>query len=166
MTDQYQELNRIQNLFYTSIEGFNALSDFEIKRNAFIMLQNIGKGFPALSHLVMNIYSPVVKAIESPAILKALQHKFVNPYKRSSGVPKFLYYKSLKEKAETGKKPSKKTTAKGEEFSPEIIGEICSILMYDSKDYEQFKYSEKVQFLGNQILGEFMKRDRSKKKKL
>ena len=166
MADQYQELNRVQNLFYTSIQGFNQLSDFEIKRNAFVILQNMGKGFPALSHMIMNIYSPIVKAIESPAILKALQHKFVNPYKRSSGVPKFLYYKSLKDKSDTSKKPSKKQTTKGDEFSPEIVGEICTILMYDSKDYEQFKYTEKVQFLGNQILGEFMKKERSKKKKI
>lgn len=162
MTDNYQELNRVQTLFYTSIEGFNALTNFEIKRNAFMIIQNLGKGFPALSNILLNTYSPVVKAIESPEILKALQHKFVNQYKRAA-VPKFIYFKNLKDKEEKSSS-SKRSSLKGDEFSQDIVGEICSILKYDTKDYEQFKYSEKVQYLGNQLLGEIMKKDRKKKK--
>lgn len=162
--NQYEELNRVQTQFYTSIDGFNALTDFEIKRNAFMIIQNIAKGFPALSNILLNVYSPAFKGIESPALLRALQHKFVNQYHRG-GIPKFLYYKSLKEKAEKQKATDKKTTAKGEDFSPEVVGEICKIMMFDSKDYEQYKYTENVQKLGEQIIGEFVKKEKSKSKK-
>lgn len=167
--NKYAEFNKVQTLFYTSITEFNELTNFELKRNAFMLISNIGKGFPALSNIIINIYSPHVKAIESPEILKALQHRFVNPYQpRKGSLPKFIYFKNFDGvvKIDKKKQPTKKKTESGDEFSKEIAAEICSILMYDSKTYETMKFTKKVQFLGNQLLGEFMKKETKRKPKI
>lgn len=160
--NRYNLFSKIQTLFFTSIPGFNELSNYEIKQCAFMLLNSIGKGFPQLSHVIINIYSPHVKAIESPEIIKALQHKFVNPYQPRQGMlPQFVFYKNLEDKSQKAK-ASKRTTKKGDEFSQDIVAEICRIMLLDTKDYETLKYTPRVQYLGNQILGEFMKKEKRK----
>lgn len=166
--NKYAEFNKVQTLFYTDVVGFNELTNFELKRNAFMLISNVGKGFPALANVIINIYSPHVKAIESPEILRALQHRFINPYSpRKGSLPKFIYFKNLDviKDSKVKKIPTKKRTENGDEFSKEIVSEICSILMYDSKTYDTLKYTEKVQFLGNQLLGEFMKKEKAPTKR-
>lgn len=165
--NKYSEFNKVQTLFYTNVEEFKNLTNFELKRNAFMLISNIGKGFPALANIIINIYSPHVKAIESPELLRALQHRFINPYSpRKGSLPKFIYFKNYEIKVDKAKKiPTKRITEKGDDFSKEIVADICSILMYDTKTYETMKYSTKVQFLGNQLLGEFMKKDKAPTKR-
>lgn len=159
--DYYQEFNKFQTYFYTDIVKFNNYSNYDIKKHAFVLLNNIAKGFPELADTIGNLYSPIVKAIQSPAIIKALQHRFVNPYSYCR-VPQFIYFKSqakTKEKSST-KSGTKKTTKdnkeiqKGIDFDISVQQEIQSILFIDNKDYENLKYTDKVQFLGKQILGE------------
>lgn len=163
--NKYNLFNKVQTLFYTSIEGFNELTNYEIKQCAFMLINTLAKGFPNVANILINIYSPNVKAIESPEILKALQHKFVNPYQPRKGqLPQFLYFKNLEDKSQK-LKATKKLTNKGDEFSKDIEAEICRILILDTKDYQTLKYTQRVQFLGNQILGEIMKKEQKRKKK-
>lgn len=165
-SNKYALFSKVQTLFYTSIDGFNDLTNYEIKQCAFMLLNTLAKGFPSVAHILLNIYSPDVKAIESPEILKALQYRFVNPYQPRKGMlPQFLYYKNLEDKSQKAK-ATKKVTSKGDEFSQDIQAEICRILMLDSKDYQSLKYTPRVQFLGNQILGEFMKKEQKRKRKI
>jgi hypothetical protein len=91
--NNFQEFNQFQTYFYTNINLFNNYTNFEIKRNSVQLLVNISKGFPALSQEILNIYSPEVKSIESPAIIRALQQaKFVNGFSRPK-IPQFIYFK-------------------------------------------------------------------------
>ena len=123
------------------------------------LLVNISKGFPALSQEILNIYSPEVKSIESPAIIRALQQaKFVNGFSRPK-IPQFIYFKQSKTKAKPIKPEKKKITKKLSkkdkelmvDFDPAIIEKIQSILFLDNKDFEDFKYTEQVQNLGRNL---------------
>ena len=151
--DYYQEFNKFQTYFYTDREKFNNFSNYDIKKHAFVLLNNMGKGFPELADSIGSLYSPIVKAIQSPAIIKALQCRFVNNFSNKR-IPSFIYYKTLPKQKESKKKSTKKSKTTCVEFDIEIQNEIKSILMIDSKDYESFKNTDKVQFLGKQILGE------------
>jgi hypothetical protein len=165
--NDYLFFNKFQTFFYTNIAEFQNFTYFEIKNNSFTLLNNLIKGFPHLAEELMNIYSPAVKIFESPAIILALQRKFVNNFSRPR-VPQYLYYKSMKAKPES-KKKSKDVKVNGvilKEFPMEVKKEIMSILMYDTKTYEYLKYSTKIQFLGNQLLGEFQRKEEIKRKKL
>lgn len=164
--NQYIFFNCFQTMFYTNITEFEKFTYFEIKNNSFTLLNNLIKGFPHLAEEIMNIYSPAVKIFDSPAIIIALQRKFVNNFSRAR-VPQYLFYKSAKIKPESKRKAKeiKKDGIILKEFPPEISSEIMSILMYDTKTYEYLKYTTKIQFLGNQLLGEFQQKIEIKKEK-
>ena len=157
--NNFQEFNQFQTYFYTNINLFNNYTNFEIKRNSVQLLVNISKGFPTLSQEILNIYSPEVKSIESPAIIRALQQaKFVNGFSRPK-IPQFIYFKQSKTKAKPIKPEKKKITKKLSkkdkelmvDFDPAIIEKIQSILFLDNKDFEDFKYTEQVQNLGRNL---------------
>lgn len=157
--NNFQEFNQFQTYFYTNVERFNMYSNFEIRRNSVQLLVNISKGFPLLSQEILNIYSKFgPKAVESPAIIKALQQaKFVNGFSRPK-VPQYIYFKNAKvvkskePKVKVIKNKSKNKTKKYVEFEPEIIDQIQSILFFDEKDYQDFKHTDKVQTLGLNLI--------------
>lgn len=164
----YQEFNKFQTLFYTDITKFNNYSNYDIKKHAFVLLNNMAKGFSELADTFGNLYSPIVKTIQSPAIIKALQHRFVNPYSYCR-VPQFIYYKSMAKSKDTKSKDTKKSKdgnkskiqeVTGIDFDISVQREIQSILFIDNKDYENLKYTDKVQFLGKQILGQIREETR------
>lgn len=109
------------------------------------------KGFPHIADEIYNIYSPDLKALQSPTIIKALQHRFVNNYSHNS-VPNFSYWKGGK-----ANKPKvvKQRVKKGEiplvEFEMEVVETIKSKLMMDSKTYDYLRFTPKVQKLGHEI---------------
>ena len=151
--NNFQEFNQFQTYSYTNINQFNMYSNFEIKRNSVQLLVNICKGYPFLSQEILNIVSPDVTAITSPAIIKALQRaKFVNGFSKAK-IPQYIFYKNNKVK--TPKVKAKKIVVKNKkllDFEPEIIHKIQTLLWLDEKDYEDLKYSEKVQKLGINLI--------------
>ena len=155
----YEEFNKFQTAFYTSKSKFNDFTRFEIKKHGFSLLTNLSKGFPALADIIFNLQGFNWKGTESPAIMKALQHKhFINNFNRIR-IPDFVYYpttKNIKEKEKA------KKTSQGLIFSPEISKQIQSILFMDSKSYEYLMFSESVQNLGKQLLGEFYQTEKIK----
>jgi regulator of PEP synthase PpsR (kinase-PPPase family) len=109
------------------------------------------KGLPQLADDVYNIYSPNVKAIQSPAIIIALQHRFVNGFSNSR-VPKFVYYKAGKVvKEKVTKIKTKKGVVVPVVFDSEIVDIIQSALCYDSKTYDYLKFSPQIQKLGLEL---------------
>lgn len=163
-TDQYKELNDFQSKFFTNISTFENYSNYEIKKYGYILLNNIAKGFPNLVDIIINLKGLNWTGVTSPALLKALQHRFVNKY-TVVRIPQFVYYKNLKPEKETTKAKVSKKSKDLMDFDDDIRKQICEILQYDSKTYEYLKYSEKVQFLGKQIHGEWMQQESMKKKK-
>lgn len=160
--NNYQEFNNFQTLFYTNIGKFNDFSLFEFKRHGFVLLNNLAKGYPNLANIILNLKGIDWEGAKSPAILKALQRKFVNNF-NSTRIPQFIYYKT--EKIEKSKEKIKQTD-KGLLFDNEIQSQICSILMIDSKTYDYLKYSERIQYLGKQINGEFAQKEKIKSKNI
>ena len=154
----YEEFNRFQSAFYTNIKVFNEYTRFDFKRHGFDLLYSLAKGFPNLSNIFLNLKGIGWSAIESPGILKALQRNFVNNF-NASRVPSFIYFKA--EKVEKPEK-IKKIKDKGFVFDVEIQNQIKSILFMDSKTYEYLKFTDKVQFLGQQLAGEFMTKEKAK----
>lgn len=157
--NQYAFFNKFQSMFYTNISEFGKFTYFEIKQNAFPLLNNLIKGYPHQATTILDIYSPHVKAIESPAIIIALQRKYVNDFSRPR-VPQHVYYKNLKAKAESKRKS--KVTQKGIIFEPSVATELKTLLMIDTKTYEYLMFSEKIQRLGKQILFEQEKKKEEK----
>lgn len=155
-TQDYQAFNKFQTYFYTSIEGFEQFTNFEIKTHTFVLLSNLTKGFPTLATEIMDVYAPdFVTFDNSPSLIKALQRRFVNNFSKPR-VPQHIYYKKAKQN--TVKKPKAIKAHKGLLiFDNEIQFEIKSKLFYDSKTYEMLKFSEKVQNLGKQLIAEFDK---------
>jgi hypothetical protein len=146
----YVGFNNFQTAFYTDTKKFNEYSLYEFKQFGFTLLYNLSKGFPNLSDLILNLNGIGWNSQESPGILKALQRKFVNNF-NASRVPQFIYYK-----AEKVDKPEKiKKTSQGYVFDIEIQNQIKTILMIDSKTYEYLQFGEKIQFLGQQLVGDF-----------
>jgi hypothetical protein len=163
MAENYQEQNNFKEAFFTNKEKFAAYSKFEIKRNGYPLLNAISKGFPNLVDLIINLKGFNWKAPESHAILTALQcHHFINGFSKVC-VPQFTYFKSFKE-TKTKKEKAKKTE-NGLIFDEEIQQKIQSILFMDSKSYEYLKFSNKVQILGQQLLGEFQQTEKIKTSK-
>lgn len=147
----YEEFNNFQNAFYLSIRDFDEYTNFDFKRHGYVLLNNLSKGFPNLANLVLNLKGICWNAPESPGLIKGLQGKFINNF-NTPRIPQFIYFKSEKE---IKVKQKAKATSKGLIFDIEIQTQICSILFYDSKTYDYLKFSERVQFLGKQLLGEF-----------
>lgn len=156
--NNFQEFNQFQTYFYTNINQFNMFSNFEIKRNSVQLIINISKGYPNLAYEILNIYSPDVKAVESPAIIKALQRsKFVNGFSKPK-IPQYIYFKTVK--VPKTKEPKKKIIKKDKniiEFDEIIKDKIQTILFLDDKDYQEFKYTERIQKLGKNLLNNFEK---------
>ena len=68
----YQEFNKFQTLFYTDIAKFNNYSNYDIKKHAFVLLNNMAKGFSELADTFGNLYSPIVKTIQSRPTARAV----------------------------------------------------------------------------------------------
>jgi hypothetical protein len=156
--NNYDEFNKFQNAFFTNTLEFEKYTNFEVKKLGYVLLSNIAKGYPHLSNIIINLNGFGWNGGESIEILKALQRKFINNF-NSARMPKFIYWKQ--NKPEKSKEKVKKTK-KGLDFSSDINTQIMSILMYDSKTFEYLKYSEKVQTLGNNILGELVQIEKTK----
>lgn len=156
--NNFQEFNQFQTYFYTNINQFNMFSNFEIKRNSVQLIINISKGYPNLAYEILNIYSPDVKAVESPAIIKALQRsKFVNGFSKPK-IPQYIYFKTVKvPKTKEVKKKIVKKDKNLIEFDEIIKDKIQTILFLDDKDYQEFKFTEKIQKLGKNLLSNFEK---------
>lgn len=159
----HEEFNKFQTAFYTSREKFNDFSRFEVKRNGYKLLNSLGKGFPNLADLILNLKGFEWSGAESHELLKALQSRFTNNFNKT-GIPQFIYYKSETVKTEKTKEKVKQTKD-GLIFSSDIQIEICNILFYDSKTYDILKFSEKVQYLGKQLAGDFVQKEAIKKSK-
>lgn len=157
--NNYEEFNKFQTAFYTNTSAFNEYTKYEVKKHGYTLLNNLAKGYPNLADLFLNLSGFGWSGAESPALLKALQTRFVNNF-NSARVPQFIYFKT--EKPEKSKEKIKKTS-KGFIFSTDIQSEICSILMIDSKTYDYLKFSENIQYLGQQLNGEFMIKEKVKK---
>lgn len=157
--DSYQEFNSFQTAFYTDKTSFENYSKYEIKRHGHTLLYNMSKGFPNLANLILNLRGIGWNGDESPAVLQALQRtKFVNGFNKTR-VPSFIYFKSAtKEKETTRAKKSKS----GLVFNDEIRFRICELMQLDSKSYEVFKFTEDIQNLGKQIMGDFVLVEKSK----
>ncbi len=157
-TNSYEDFNKFQTAFYTSIKGFDEFTRFDVKRHGYTLLFNLAKGFPHLSNIILNLRGIGWSSAESPAILKALQRNFVNNF-NVARVPQFIYFPS--EKVEKSKEKVK-STFKGLVFDVEIQNQIKSILFIDSKTYEYLKFGKQIQLLGKQIAGEFMVKEKVK----
>lgn len=167
----FEEFNNFQTAFYTSIERFNDFSLFEIKKHGYVLMNNLAKGFPHLSDLIANLKGLNWRGTESKAVLQALQHvKFINNFNRIV-IPKFIYFKSNPAKKDDKKTKVKTVEIEGKkvnEFSEDVVNIIKSILMMDQKTYDYLKYSERVQYCGNQLIGDFQQIEKlktSRKKK-
>lgn len=155
----YEEFNNFQNDFYLKVNEFNEYTNFDFKRHGYTLLNNIAKGFPNLVGLIINLKGINWSAPESPAIIKALQRtKFINNF-NSPRIPSFIYFKTEKEEKS---KEKIKSTDKGFLFDMDIQTQICSVLFIDSKTYEYLKFSPKIQFLGQQLNGEFVQTEKAK----
>lgn len=160
--DSFEDLQKFQTSFFTNIKNFESYTHFEHRKYGYILLNNIAKGFPNLADIILNLKGFEWSGTQSPAILKSLQRRFVNNYVQSR-VPQFIYFKNNK----PTKLPKEKATVSKKrkdllDFDDEIKQEICGILMFDSKSYEQLKYTDKVQFLGKQLVGEFQQKQKLK----
>lgn len=160
-TNNYQEFNKFQTAFYTNTVEFGDYSKFEVRRHGYVLLNNLAKGFPNLVNLIINLKGINWSAPESPAVLKALQRKFVNNF-NVSRIPQFIYFKQTKV---TKSKPKVRKTKHGLIFDMETQQDICSILKIDSKTYEYLKFSEKIQYLGKQLIGEFIQKEKMTKRR-
>jgi hypothetical protein len=160
----YNEFNKFQTNFFTNIEVFEGYSNYEVGKFGYVLINNIAKGFPNLADIISNLKGLNWSGVKSPALLKALQRRFVNKHVNVR-IPNFVYFKNMKPEKETTKARASKKSKDLLDFDLEIQTQICSILKYDTKTYEYLKYSEKVQFLGRQLLGEFVQAQRVKKTK-
>jgi len=153
----FEEFNRFQTSFYTNIKTFNEFTLFDFRRHGFTLLYNLSKGFPNLSNIFLNLKGIGWTGTESPSVLKALQRNFVNNF-NATKIPNFIYYKSEK----SDKTEKIKKTNQGFLFDQEIQNEIKSLLLIDSKTYDYLKFTEKIQFLGQQLNGEFVQKNKIK----
>lgn len=148
----FQAFNRFQNSFYTSISEFNKYTDFEIRSMSYLLLNNIIKGNPDLAFNIMNIYSDNVKALQSPAIIKALQHKFINGFSRSK-VPQYIYFKDQSKSNKSTK--TNKSEVKLIEVDSDVKQYICNLMMIDNKTLEYLLIRKDKKILD--IIKEFKK---------
>lgn len=160
----FQEFNKFQAAFFTNIQTFQGYTNHEIKKFGYVLLNNIAKGFPNLTNIISNLNGLEWNGTTSPALLKAMQHRFVNKHVKIQ-IPQFVYFKNMKPEKETTKVKQARKDKTKLDFDDEIRLEICAILKYDSKTYEYLKYSEKVQYLGRQIHGEWMQQEKMKTKR-
>ena len=153
---QYQQFADFQKSFFTDSTKFNKYTRFEIKKFGFMLLNNIGKGFPGLINIIFNLKWFGNYSFESFEILRALQQKLINPYEIGR-LPGYLFFKTEKPKLKgsTTKKVKSKTGDEVLEFSKEIQQQICSLLIIDSITFDAMKHTKKVQEVGKQLTGDF-----------
>lgn len=149
----FEQFNKFQTLFFTDKNMFDKYTVYELKKFGYVLLNNIAKGFPNLADIICNLKGIGWDGITSIQILRALQSQLIGNFKR---VPMFVFFKNMKPEKEKSKVKQSKVNKKMLDFDLEVKSQICSILMYDSKTYEELKYSDKVQYLGRQIVFEFM----------
>jgi len=158
MSENFEALNNFQNRFFTNILEFNEYSNYEFKQFGYKLLNNLAKGYPNLANIFLNLKGINWNSAESPAILKALQRKFVNGFNKAR-IPQFVYFKNQKEeKTKTKIKESKH----GFIFDSEIKSQICNIMFIDTKTYDYLQFGEKIQYLGQQLNGEFQQVEKAK----
>lgn len=152
----FEQFNKFQTLFFTDPNLWNKFTRFELKRFGYVLLNNIAKGFPNLIDIIINLKGIGWDGVNSIQILRALQHQLMNS-SNSSRVPIFVYFKNMKPEVDkTVKARVSKRDKNLLDFDMEIQRELCSILMYDSKTYEELKYSDKIQKLGRELLSEML----------
>lgn len=159
----YTFFNKFQTYFYTNIAEFSKFTNYEIKQNAFVLVNNIAKGLPTLSTEISNVYCKgFINFQECPSLILALQRKFVNGFSRAR-IPQSIFYKTpkvTKLKAVAAKQDKSLL-----DFDDSIAFQIKSVLFIDEKTYQYFKYSDKIQRMGKHYLEEFEKSEIEKIKK-
>jgi hypothetical protein len=156
----YTVMNKFQSDFYTSIDNFRQYSNYDIRTYGVQLLINMYKGFPHLADKVLNMYSPpFIVGMQSKSVLIALQRMhFINGFSRPRQ-PQFLFFKQSTKKAKMPDTVKAKKAKNVVDFEPEIVMDIKSILFMDSATYEYLKYSEKVQSVGRQLMGENLQKE-------
>ena len=157
----YDGFNRFQTDFFSSRQKFESYSNYEVRMYAYQLLNNISKGFPNLTNIVINLKGIGWSGIQSVELLKALQARFVNEF-TSGNLPRFVFFKNNKQKA------TKDDKAKAE-IEDALKIEICNIMMIDSKtfDYLYAHKSERLLEVRKQIEGDiFDKKTRIRKVKV
>lgn len=154
----FEQFNKFQTLFFTDPNLWDKFTRFELKRFGYVLLNNIAKGFPNLIDIITNLKGIGWDGVNSIQILRALQHQLRNS-SNSSRVPMFVYFKNMKPETDKSKARVSKKDKKLLDFDMEIKRELCSILMYDSKTYEELKYSDKIQKLGRELLTEITRKN-------
>ena len=162
---KFREFSDFQTAFFTNPAKFDTYTLFEVKKHGFLLLNNIGKGFPAISNIITNLRGIGWDGITSPEILKALQKRLHNPY-AGNKLPSYLFFKT--EKSTLKGNATKIVDKKGKkvlEFSPQVIRDICDILIIDDKDYKAMSHTDIVQRLGKQLIGDIVEKKQVKKKR-
>lgn len=131
--NHYQEFNNFQTNFYTNIDKFNNHSRYDVIKHGYTLLNNLAKGFPNLSNIILNLKGLNWSGPTSPALLCALQRRFINGYS-SVKIPQFIYFKN--------NKPVTTKTKEEKKEDSEIIRTVCNIYKFDTKSFEQL-YNEK-----------------------
>lgn len=152
MNNNYQVFNKFQQNFYTSISEFDKYTDYEIRINSYMLMNNMIKGNPAIALTLMNCYSDHVKMIQSPAIIKALQRKFINGFSKAK-MPQYIYFKDQSKAS----KSNKLTKNKVIEVEPSIKQNICSILFIDNKTFDYLLFRKNPKILS--LIKEYTKND-------
>lgn len=154
-SDKYAEFNKFQTVFYTDRKRFGTYTNYEIKRNGYQLLNNLAKGFPNLINFIINLKGIGWSGVESPAILQALQTRFVNDFV-TVRIPQFVYFKNMRVTTKDKKQ---------KELDSSLMREVCNILRIDSKTFEAIRETDMVKRLIADITGEFNnKKTKSKKK--
>lgn len=154
-TNKYEDFNRFQTDFFTSINRFGSYTKYEVIKNSYQLMNNIAKQFPNLINIVINLSGIEWSAQQSPALLKALQKRFVNDFSPCR-VPQFVYFQN--------KKVASEKTKKQKEIDSELKQQVCSILMIDSKTFEMIQDTKQVKDLMQQVLGEIENKKKSRKR--
>jgi hypothetical protein len=162
VTKDWSFFNKFQTDFFTNPEEFANYSTYDIKEYSVTLLTNLYKGFPHLADEIINLYNPYFKAIHSPALLIAVQRvKFCNGFTRAR-VPQFIYFAQSKKKAKVAEEKTEKIPKGIVEFSVDVRIEIMNILQYDIKTYQYLKNTERVQFIGKQVMGEILMKEEAR----
>lgn len=146
----YDGFNRFQTDFFSSRQRFESYSNYEVRLYAYQLLNNISKGFPNLTNIVINLKGIGWSGIQSVELLRALQSRFVNEF-TSGNLPRFVFFKNNKPRA------TKDDKAKIE-IEDSLKLEICNIMMIDSKtfDYLYAHNSERLLEVRKQIEGDVL----------
>lgn len=146
----YQAFIEFQKNFFQNFDKFEKYTNFEINKHGFMLLMNIGKGFPGLINIILNLKGFNFTGYTSFEIFRSLQHQLYNPY--NNRLPQYIFYKTEKPDKKNSKKVKNKNGNEYLEFSMDIKKEICSKLVIDNTTYEYLKYSDNIQNIGKSLL--------------